>query len=460
MLLLALVVAASLRFWQLGQIPPGLYRDEALNGLDALDVLAGQRQGESPFYFTANNGREPAYIYLTALSISLLGHSALAVRLAAAIVGTLTTWFTYKLADAWFGRRIGLLSAWVWAITIWPIHLSRIGLRPILLPLFLALTFWLATLAYRRHLSGKPSYWLWLLTGIVYGLSFYTYLAARFTIPLFALIILYLALTGRGRGLLVGIGWAGLGALVIGLPLAILAWQQPELILGRLGQVSIFNPAINDGDLFGTLWRQVWLALGMFFFRGDTILRHNPPGRPVFDVLMLVPFLIGLFWCFRNWRRPPAMALLLWVGIMLGPTILAEDAPHFLRAVGVLPGVVMLPAIGLSSLWTWANLPARLGQVLAVGLLLISLLLTINDYFFDYGTAPATAYWFETAARNLSEQINAEPAGKALFVDKRFWDGWPSVRFLLQPEAPGALPGRRGEVRGGKVDGQILQGRA
>ncbi len=67
-ILLALITAATLRFWQLGDIPPGLYRDEAFNGLDALDVINGERDGQSPFYFSANNGREPLYIYLTSLS--------------------------------------------------------------------------------------------------------------------------------------------------------------------------------------------------------------------------------------------------------------------------------------------------------------------------------------------------------------------------------------------------------
>ena len=174
-------MAAGLRFWHLDQIPPGLYRDEAVNGLDALDVLSGNRQGESPLYFSGNNGREPAYIYLTALSIRLLGRNVEALRLAAAVIGTLTTWFVYKLAKTWFDRRVGLLSAWLWAITVWPIHLSRVGLRPILLPLMLTITFWLATLAYRRQQSQQPAYWLWLLAGALYGASFYTYLAIRFS---------------------------------------------------------------------------------------------------------------------------------------------------------------------------------------------------------------------------------------------------------------------------------------
>ena len=86
MLLLAIIVAGGLRFWQLDRLPPGLYRDEAVNGLDAIDVLTGQRAGKSPFYFETNNGREPAYMYLTALSVFLFGRPTLAIRLAAAVV--------------------------------------------------------------------------------------------------------------------------------------------------------------------------------------------------------------------------------------------------------------------------------------------------------------------------------------------------------------------------------------
>jgi hypothetical protein len=353
----------------------------------------------------------------------------------------LTTWFTYKLAESWFGKQVGLLSAWVWAITIWPIHLSRIGLRPILLPLLLSITFWLATLAYRQQGAGQSigrsfgrrSIWLWLLTGVAYGVSFYTYLAARFTVLVIALLIVYLLLTKRGKPLWPGIVWAAVGATIIIAPLAFLVWQQPELSFGRAGQVSILNPAVNGDDLLGTLWRQGWKSVGLFFVEGDTIARHNPPGRPVFDLILLVPFLAGLIWCIKHWRYTAAVAVLLWVVVMLGPTLLAEDAPHFLRAVGILPAAVMLPAIGLSLLWKWSRLPSGLGQVLAISLLVASLAVTINDYFINYAQQPQTAYWFEDAARDLSEQINSEEKNAKIYMDRRFWEGWPSIRFLLDP---------------------------
>ncbi|MFO7680605.1 MAG: glycosyltransferase family 39 protein [Chloroflexota bacterium] len=425
LLLLAAGTAVFLRFWQLGEAPPGLYHDEAYNGLDAVRVLA---EGPS-LYFEANNGREPAYILLTAMAVAALGETTLALRLTAAVVGSLTIIPVYLLADGWFGRKTALFAVWLWAVTLWPLHLSRIGLRAILLVPLLALTFWLGTLAFRRQKG-----WLWLLAGLVYGLSFYTYLAARFTPLLLALLLLFLLWRGDGRRLWPGVGWFVAGTAVSLFPLALLFMQNPDLIFGRSGQVSILNADINGGDLWGTLLRQIGLALGMFLWQGDTILRHNPAGRPVFDWLMALPFLLGLGWCLVNWKRAAALTVLLWVGVMLWPTILAEDTPHFLRAVGVLPAALLLPAIGLAQLWDWPRLPRWLRHGLVVVLVGGSLLLTVRDYV-NYSRQPDVAYLFETAVTDLAQLINQEEGGTAVFLDEeRFWQKYAALRFLVPAE--------------------------
>lgn len=430
LLLLAIVaLAAVLRLWRLDSLPPGLYRDEAFNGLDALQVLAGRRE----IFFTANNGREPLYIYLTAVAVKFFGQTTLAVRLAAALAGSLTTWLTYKLAAAWFDKLTGLFAAILWAITLWAVHLSRLGLRPVLLPAALTLTFWLATLAYRRQNN-----WLWGAAGLVYGLSFYTYLAVRFTPLLVILIIVYLVWRDGWRPLWPGMVWFGLGAAVVLAPLVIFAASHLDLFLGRAGQVSIFNPVINGGQLTRTFLRQIGQTLGMFFWRGDTIVRHNPPGRPVFDWLMTLPFLLGLIWAVREWRRPGALILLLWTAVMLGPTILAEDAPHFLRAVGILPAIFLIAALGLAQIWRWQRLPGWLRHSLVILLLAGSLVITLKDYV-NYGTDPETALYFEAAAVQLAEDVQKESDNTAVYLDRWFWDeptqkGWPAIPFLADLE--------------------------
>jgi 4-amino-4-deoxy-L-arabinose transferase-like glycosyltransferase len=425
LLLLALATAVSLRLFNLANWPPGLYRDEAFNGLDALRVL----NGELSLFFTANNGREPLYIYLTALSVALFGRTVLAVRLAAAVVGSLTTGLVYQLGRSWFGWRVGLLAAWLWAITLWPVHLSRLGLRAVLLPAVLALVFWLGTEAYRRQQPG----W-WLAAGLAYGVGFYTYLAIRFTPLLLLAVAAFLLWRGQRERLLRGAGWFLLGTAVALLPLILFYSQNPDLLLGRTGQVSILSPTINEGDFWGTLWRHAGRALGLFIWRGDTILRHNPAGRPLFDWLMAGPFLLGLFYCLRHWRKPAAAVTLLWITIMLGVTILAEDTPHFLRAVGILPAAIFLPALGLNWLWQSPRLPQMAGGGLVAVLIAGSLLLTVRDYV-NYSRQPDTALLFEAAATALAGQLNEEVAGTAVYLDRRFWDessqkGWSSIPFL------------------------------
>lgn len=433
----AVVLAGLFRFYQLGHWPPGLYRDEAFNGLDATAVL----HGDLRLFFPANNGREPLNIYLIALAIAVLGPTVLAIRLPAALAGTLTTLPTYLLGRDWFGPTTGMFAALLWATTFWPVHLSRIGLRIVLLALVLGLAFWLGTRAYR---SGRAT--AWALAGAVYGLTFYTYLAARLTPFILVAVAIYLLFTGR-RARLWSSGrvlWFAAVAAVVVAPLAILALRDPSILLGRAGQVSVLSPGMGAADTLTTLWSQTGRALGMFLWRGDTILRHNAlldyavniqqrdtlQGRPVFDWFMAVPFLLGVGWCLWHWRRPAAATLLIWQVVMLGPTILAEDVPHFLRAGGLLPGLMLFPALGLTAIWQWAALPVWLRRGLVMVLLAGSIVLSARDYA-RYGPQPDVATMFEAAAAELATNAASDTANATVFIDQRFWEGWPSVPYLV-----------------------------
>ncbi len=354
-----MALAAALRFWALGSIPPGLYHDEAFNGLDALGVLKGER----PIFFEANNGREPLFIYLVALSVAFLGRSPGAIRIVAAVLGTLTIPATYLMAKALFNRRIGLLSAAIAGLTLWHVNLSRIGFRAVAMPLLVALALWQLWLGFKRGHRGH-----FLAGGMLYGLTLYTYLAARFTIVALAAFGLYLFGGWRleVRGWSLGIGsWRrgalvfALTALVVSAPLMVYVVTHTDAFLGRVGQVSIFNPTINEGDFWGTLLRHVGRTLLMFTHRGDFIPRHNVPLRPVFDPVLGAFFLLGLILCLGRFRRRPNHALVvIWLAVMLLPTILAEDAPHFLRSVGVLPVAFVVPAIGLDFSWRFVTTQA------------------------------------------------------------------------------------------------------
>jgi 4-amino-4-deoxy-L-arabinose transferase-like glycosyltransferase len=435
-------VAACTRFYALGSVPPGLYHDEAFNGLDALGVLAGTR----PLFFEANNGREPLFIYLIAPSIAFLGRSPLAIRLVSALLGTLTIPAAYLMAEALFERRVGLLTAAVTAIALWPINLSRVGFRAVAMPLFVALTLWQLGRGLKTHRLGHFA-----AGGLLYGLTFYTYLAARFTLLALAAWIVYLVLARQnlisGREALA----FGLAALVITAPLAGYLANHGSVALERSYQVSIFNPDIHGGDPWGTLLRHTGRALLMFTTRGDFIPRHNVPYRPVFDPALAAFFLLGLVISLMRAREPSYGLALIWLGVMLLPTILAEDAPHFLRAVGVLPVAFVFPALGLETTWDlFSRHASALSAALFVGCVLaLGLAFTYRDYFVRHARSEVAYYNFETGAVELAEQINdflASEGERCVYLAPRLWKSWASLRFLVPPSPNLVILGQGAEA--------------
>lgn len=453
-----IILAAVLRLGMLTAIPPGLYHDEAFNGLDALSVLEGNR----PIYFIANNGREPSFVYCVALAVALLGRSPGAVRIAAAVVGILTVPAVYLMAREMSSRRSALLAATLTTTTVWHLALSRIGLRAISLPLVMTLALWLL---WRGRQTGQR--WQFLLAGLCFGAASYTYLAARFSfIALLGFGIIYYFFNldfnpnnENNAGRTVAIRKANallflLAAVLVFLPLLIYGVRHWDVFVGRAGQVSIFNPTINKGDFWGTLLRHAGRALGMFFIRGDFIPRHNVPLRPVFDPLIAAAFILGLVRALRERCRPDRALILVWLAVMILPTIIAEDAPHFLRAVGLQPLLFLIPALGLEAAWQWLekHTSRALASSLVALALLTSLGLSVRDYFFRYGTDPELRYYFETAATEMAAEINrflgigwqgeglavkdsTPHSERRVYLDDRLWRDWPSARFLV-PESP------------------------
>jgi len=233
--------------------------------------------------------------------------------------------------------------------------------------------------------------------------------------------------------------------------------------MGRGGQVFIFNPTIGGSNPWATLALNTIRAVGMFFWRGDFIARHNLPYRPVFDPITGVFFLAGVAIALVRAKRKAACALALtWMSAMLLPTILAEDTPHFLRAVGVLPIITVFPAMALSEIFDLRFQTANglgtprhiLRAALIFTVLASSLAFTAHDYFVRYAHDETARYWFDDAGAQLAAEINRftgigwtgyewiapnkspEP-GRRVFLDQSLWSGdaFANTRFLV-PHLP------------------------
>ncbi len=327
-----LLAAAALRLVRLSSLPPGMFTDEAVNGVNVQTILAGVPR----IYY---GEREPMFMYLAAFTTLLLGPGPMAIRAAAALSSLVGVAAAGALARRLFGRAVGLLTAAGLASSLWLTVLGRLGLRAITVPAVECLGF---ALLWRATRTGRLRDFA--LGGAVLGLTLYTYLSARFLpFALIAFVLLALVIDPRWtREQLPGFFVAGLAAVVVCLPLGYFALHHPEVLFGRPDQV-----ALPGGRAFlPALIANVGRTLGMLFFHGDENWRQNYSGAPVFDPLNAVFFAIGLVVALRRLSRATLLVLVLFV-VMLMPSMLSIDSPHYLRTIGSAPAIYMLWALGL-----------------------------------------------------------------------------------------------------------------
>jgi 4-amino-4-deoxy-L-arabinose transferase-like glycosyltransferase len=394
---LIVLVAVFFRFAYLKDTPPGLYPDEAVNGTDA---VRANETGDYRFFYPANNGREGLFINLQALAVRQLGNEPWVLRSVSAVFGVLAVIGIFFLTRRLWGTRTALIASYLTTVSFWAVNFSRIGFRANMLPAILAWSFYFLWVGFKRERS-----WAFGVAGLVFGVGMHSYISWRLApiliVAFFALLFAYRAYDRRRLA-----RWFGLfvlGALITASPLLLYYGQHPQDFMGRAGQVSIFaedSPARALGS-------GIIKTLGMFTVSGDQNFRHNLAGRPELYFPVGVAFLVGLVLCagalFRK-RKLPEQFLLLWFFVLLVPNFLApEGAPHALRALGALPAVMMIAALGME--WFYQRLTeyfaraarantakaprvSRIQRELAVlGVLLLALvgIIEAKTYFVDWG---------------------------------------------------------------------------
>ncbi|HLB60248.1 MAG TPA: phospholipid carrier-dependent glycosyltransferase, partial [Patescibacteria group bacterium] len=171
LLVIILVIAAVLRFWQLGQNPPGLTWDEAAWGYNAYAIGIDGRDEFGRFlpvdYLESfGDFKPPMYAYLTVIPVWLLGLNAFATRFASALFGVMSVGVVYGLVGELFSgktenefsssrkKSIALAAAALLAISPWHVNLSRAAFEANVASFFIVAGMWLF-LRWIRLENGK-----------------------------------------------------------------------------------------------------------------------------------------------------------------------------------------------------------------------------------------------------------------------------------------------------------------
>lgn len=380
-LTIILLLAFILRVPFLDKFPAGLNADEAAIGYNAYSLIKtglDEHGSRWPMVFRSFDDYKPAvYFYLVLPFVYFLDLTVTAVRLPSALLGVVSVYFIYLLANKLFPQHsstksritfgIGHLAALFLAVSPWHIHFSRGGWEANAASVFLVTGLYFLV----RSLENTKFFFI---TTLAFVLALYTYHSLRIVIPLLfiAFILIYfrdlksiLGKAGQFKPVLIsGI----LGTLLL-LPLALQFTSKEGR--SRFTGVSVFA---DEGPLWEALELRredgkTLLARALhnryatytyrfaknylyhfsprfLFIVGDDIARSKVPGMGQAYLLTLPFFAVGLLFLLKRSNQSDKL-IISWLFIAPIAAALTFQSPHALRAQNMVYPLTIITAIGL-----------------------------------------------------------------------------------------------------------------
>ncbi len=433
-LLFIVLLAACVRLYNLAGAPPSPFLDEVSNGYNSYSLLmtGNDEYGKHlPLLMQAYNDYRPTlFVYLMMPFIKVLGLTVFAIRLPAvllSVVATASLFFLTRelLADNkkhHVATSIALLASFLFAISPWSIYSARISDE-----INMSLDFFIFSLTFFLYsLNRKLKLWPFLVSIVFLVIAFYAYHGIKFFIPFFAAGVFFLYRKEFFTYWKTSVMGVVLG-LVLLLPLAT-SFSSSSGTTQRLGGVVVLDTNTinrsaqqilldkNNHDIVGEIFDNRRLQIGLDFV--NNYLRNFAPnwlflqqGNRTFLVPDFGPFYLFelpllflgiLFWVKdEQFSRRNKLLLLLWILASIIPASLSSESPHLNRPNTVLPGLIIVTAMGLYLVLFWIyrqkNQIVRSGSYLLVALVtLLSFVWFCHSYFVRFPYEQSKMYQYAT----------------------------------------------------------------
>jgi len=421
--LIIFALAIVLRLWGFGLIPAGINQDGAMAAVDgkALADYGTDRFGTkypAHLYAWGFGQMSSLLSYLIAFFVKLFGLNTATARLPQLLCSIMGGVCFYIFVRDGFGKRAGLIAAFLMAVSPWHFMQSRWALDCNLLP-----HFFIAGLCFlQKGLKGRR---LWLYVSMVFfGLSMYCYGIALYTVSSFLLLLgLYLAIKKQLRiSELLGcalvwllVSWPFIATMVIN-------YFKLETVELPFVTLQYFPGSVRSGDILffsdnipAQLWENAKSLCNVVVLQ-EKDLPWNDMAHfgTVYKFSMPLAF-GGVFVLLRekNSGRALAAAALL-AGVFAG---LATNAVNINRVNIIFYFVLLLIALGLDVVFSklrQAALPSialyLAAAVFMAGTYFTSYADNVSHYFYDgFGKAVAAAE--ESGAEHIWVTADAQAEG-------------------------------------------------
>ncbi len=385
------LLGAAVRFYKLGDIPAVINGDEGRIGQAALST--SNQPLANPFAVWESMGG----MFLQAIAFAMrgFGRNPFAVRLLAAVGGTLAIPSIYVFGRRLFGSRVALIAAIFLAFSHSHIHFSRtiaVSYTQGTLIEPLMLYFLLSGLENKSSLRMA-------IAAILLSIHFSIYIdsaifmAYSVAFIIAAWLIARPAVKGRSRQIMV---FAMSTAIMI-LPQAYYARTHWPEFMSRFNADGVVQSgwlaatmALTGKSAAMLLTERVihaFLSLGFYAawdFYGATI--------PLLSVITGALFIVGMVYSLYRTRNPRYLLLngyLIAPAVAIGLTAIPPDADSY-RMLIALPPAILLAAVGLEEFLGLASLSNSVGKNarnLILGLIIGSMaVLNLKSYFIDFAS--------------------------------------------------------------------------
>ncbi len=441
--ILILLIAAFLRFYQLGVNPPSLDWDEAAWGYNAYSIgINGHDEFGRflPHDYLESFGdfKPPVYAYIDVIPVKLFGLNAFATRFPSAFLGVITIAVTYFLTKRIFFRAkekeaYALFASLFLAVSPWHIMLSRAAFEANVATFFIITGVWLFLAAMQEKK------WLLPLSAISFVLSVYTFNTARVVAPLLVVVLGLFFLKKLWERKMVVLISMIVGVLLLLPTLHFLFSKQAGL---RFQEVNIFSDVsviktinqegANDHNawwskaihnrrlVFSVLYVQHYLdnlSPSFLFISGDGNPKFSIQDVGQLYIWDLPFFVIGAFLLFRK-KEGKWWIIPLWLLLGIVPAATARETPHALRIEATLPTFQILVAYGFwqAILFLRQKISYPVVKKLLIPVLLVVLLGNVAYFFhglltyypykysgdWEYGYAQSISY-VKTVQQNYDQ---------------------------------------------------------
>ena len=399
-LILILLLSSFLRPYKVDQIPPSLSWDEASIGYDAYSILrTGKDQWEqiTPFAFKSfGEYKYPFHIYASAVSIYFFGLNEFAVRFPAVLFGIINIFLIYLLAFKLSKNRfIALTSAFLLSISPWHIQFSRV-----IWEVNFALFFFLLGLYFFLESRQEKRSYLLIISFILFGLSTFTYNAAKVFVVLFIPILLFNQKKYLYKqkkyvffSLLIFMSFMLINLLDTRLSglnrFKLLDFVQADVVKTASYRLSKVY-SLGKLELTGRQYL-MYFSPKFLLFSGDANYRHSTQivGEVYWIELLLIPF--GIFFIIK--KDPKLLILILgWLLLAPVPGSFTREAPHAPRAMFTLGVWQLLAASGMYYLYSIFKDYKRYFVILLFVLLSVSFVNYFKYYLYEYPKI-SSQYW-------------------------------------------------------------------